>query len=218
AALSINCGQPAGPVAVTVSPGDQTITLLDNGVAPDQASGDGIYTGQWTPPGLGNYTLTFSNAEAVQATVLNNYSVGETSFTYQTITGTKLTLGDDDVATIISPFPVPFGGGAFTTVYVSSNGTLSFTNAFDDFINWYLPLNYLGLVNSMNGPPPALELPVVTLVAPFWEDLYPVKGTDQNVFWQITGSTPNRQLVIEWRNVRTYECQTDENATVTFQV
>src|SRR5208337_3683756 len=217
AALSINCGQPAGPVQVTVSPGDQTITLLDNGVAPDQASGDGIYTGQWTPPGLGNYTLAFSNGETVQATVLSNYSVGETNFSYQTITGTNLNLGDDDVATITSPFPVPFGGGAFSKLYVSSNGTLSFTNAFGDFINWGLPLNYLQLINPMNPPPPTIDQPVVTLVAPLWQDLYPVKGTDQNVFWEVTGAAPNRQLVIEWRNVRGYECQADENATVTFQ-
>ena len=110
AALSINCGQSAGPVQVTVSPGGQTISLLDNGVAPDQASGDGIYSGQWTPAALGNYTLTFSDGETVQATVLNNYSVGETTYSYQTISGTNLNLGDDDVATITSPFPVPVRG------------------------------------------------------------------------------------------------------------
>ncbi len=218
AALNINCGQPAGAVQVTVSPGGQTISLLDNGVAPDQASGDGIYSGQWTPPGLGNYTLTFSDGETVQATVLSNYSVGETTSSYQTITGTNLNLGDDDVGTITSPFPVSFGGGTFTTVYVSANGTVSFTNAFGEYINWYLPLNVLESINSQNGPPPAMDLPVVTLVAPFWQDLYPVKGTDQNVFWQVTGTAPNRQLVIEWRNVRAYDCQTDDNATVTFQV
>ena len=210
AALNINCAQPAGPMQVTVSPGDQTINLLDDGAAPDQAPEDGIYTGQWTPPGLGDYSLTFSNGDTVQATVLSNYTAGETTFSYQTITGTNLNLGDDDVATITSPFPVQFGGGAFSTLYVSSNGTISFTNAFGDFINWDLPLNY-------DGPPPTIDQPVVTLVAPFWEDLYPVKGTDQNVFWDVTGAEPNRQLVVEWRNVRTFECQTDENATVTFQ-
>ncbi len=218
AALSVNCGQAAGPVQVTVSPGGQTISLLDNGVAPDQASGDGIYSGQWTPAALGNYTLTFSDGEAVQATVLNNYSVGETTYSYQTISGTNLNLGDDDVATITSPFPVQFGGGAFNTVYVSSNGTLSFTNAFGDFTDWGLPLNYLLLINGANPLPPTIDLPVVTLVAPFWSDLYPVQGTDQNVFWAVTGAAPNRQLVIEWRNVRTFDCQTDANANVTFQV
>ena len=45
-----------------------------------------------------------------------------------------------------------------------------------------------------------------------------MQGTDQNVFWAVTGTAPNRQLVIEWRNVRTFDCQTDANANVTFQV
>jgi subtilisin family serine protease len=218
AALNVNCGQPAGPMQVTVVPGGQTISLLDDGAAPDQAAGDGIYTGQWTPLGLGNYTLTFSNGEAVQGTVLSNYTVGETDFSYQNISGTNLNLGDDDVASVTSPFPVQLGGGEFSTLYVSSNGTVSFTNAFGEFMNWYLPLNYWQSQNSMNSPPPAIYQPVVTLIAPFWQDLYPVKGTDQNVFWDVTGAAPDRQLVIEWRNVRTYDCHTDVNANVTFQV
>jgi len=218
AALNISCGQPAGPVQVTVTPGGQVINLLDDGAAPDQAARDGIYTGQWAPSGLGNYTLAFSNGQTVQATVLRNYTVGETDFHYQTITGTNLNVDDDSVATITAPFPVQFGGGQFSTLYISSNGTISFTNAFGDFINWYLPLNYLQLINGQNPPPPAIDQPVVTLVAPFWSDLYPVKGTDQNVFWDVTGAAPNRHLIIEWRNVRTYDCHTESNTTVTFEV
>jgi subtilisin family serine protease len=218
AAININCAQPAGPVTVTVSPGSQTITLLDDGIAPDQAAQDGIYSGQWTPPGFGNYLLTFSTGDTVQVTVLNNYVGGESSYNYQSITGTNLNLGDDDVATLNLPFSLQFGGGGFSTVYVSSNGTLSFTNAFDDFLNFSIPVNYFENLNSQNSPPPALLQPVVTLVAPYWMDLYPVKGTNQNVFWEVIGSAPNRQLVVEWRNVRSFACLNDSNASVTFQV
>src|SRR5205823_12383528 len=57
-----------------------------------------------------------------------------------------------------------------------------------------------------------------TLFAAVGTELYPVKGTDQYVFWDVTGAALNRQLVIEWRNVRTFECYSDSNATVTFQV
>lgn len=218
AALNINCAQPAGTVQVTVTPGNQILTLLDNGTGADQAAGDGIYTGQFTPLAPGNYTLALPNGETAQVTVLSNYSAAETSYTYQTITGTSLNLGDDDVATITSSFPVQFGGGSFSNLYVSSNGTISFTNAFDDYTNWYLPLNYLAEINSQNSPPPLLELPVTTLIAPLWQDLYPIKGTNQNVFWQTVGTAPNRQLVIEWRNVGTYDCQANPSANVTFEV
>jgi subtilisin family serine protease len=218
AALNINCALPAGPVTVTVSPGNQTITLQDNGIGPDQAAQDGIYTGQWTPPGYGNYQLAFSTGETVQVTVLQNYVAGETSYSYQTITGTNLNLGDDDVATLNLPFSVQFGGAGFSTAYVSSNGTISFTNAFDDFLNFSIPVNFIESLNVQNPPPPVPLQPIVTLVAPYWMDLVAVKGTSQNVFWAVTGAAPNRQLVVEWRNVRSFDCRTDSNANVTFEV
>jgi subtilisin family serine protease len=47
-ALSINCGAGAGPVTATTSAG-QNFTLLDDGVAPDAAAGDGVFTATWTP-------------------------------------------------------------------------------------------------------------------------------------------------------------------------
>lgn len=217
AALHINCAQPEGVVTVTVMPGNETITLADGGVAPDQAANDGIYTGQWTPPGIGNYELTFSTGDSLQVTVLNKYTVGTTIYNYQTITGTNLNFGDDDLATLNLPFSLQFGGAGFSTVYVSSNGTISFSNAFDDFLNFAIPVNSIENMNPQTPPPPALLQPIVTLVAPYWMDLYPVKGTTQNVFWAITGSAPNRQLVVEWRNVRSFLCRDDSSANVTFE-
>lgn len=59
AALSIDCGQPVGPVTVTTS-GGQTTTLLDDGVAPDRAAGDGIFAGTLTPFETAD-RLTFSS-------------------------------------------------------------------------------------------------------------------------------------------------------------
>jgi hypothetical protein len=56
------------------------------------------------------------------------------------------------------------------------------------------------------------------MVAPFWDDLLPVPNTAQNVFWEVTGTAPQRQFVVEWRNVsRASGCQ-DTAATITFQV
>ena len=218
AVLNINCAQPAGPVQITITPGGQTINLADDGTGVDQASGDGIYTAQWTPPRTGNYTLAFPTGNPVQVTVLSNYSVGEAHPNYETIAGTNLNLGDDDVATVNSPFPIQYGGGAFGKFYVSSNGTISFTNLFSDYINLGLPLNFEQLINPINALPPVEDRAVVTLVAPFWQDLNPLKGSNQNIFWDVTGTSPNRRLIVEWRNVRTFACRNDANATVTFEV
>ncbi|HJV64157.1 MAG TPA: S8 family peptidase, partial [Geomonas sp.] len=51
-AISINCGQAAGPVSVTITPqggAASYLQLRDDGVAPDLAAGDGVFTGSWTP-------------------------------------------------------------------------------------------------------------------------------------------------------------------------
>ena len=209
--ININCSQPTGTVQVSISPGAQTITLLDDGNGSDLAAGDGVYTASWIPPALGNYTLTFPSGDVIQAFVLQNYGfVKQGSSNYVSFTGTNLNLGDDDIAAVSLPFAIPFGGGSFSTLYVSSNGLLSFTNAFGEYVNYSLPLP--------NGVTPARDLPVLTLLAPFWDDLYPVKGTSQNVFWTVLGTAPNRQLVVEWRDVRYYDCRNDPNATIKFQV
>ena len=207
--LNINCAQPNGSVSVQPPSGGEAISLEDNGIGADQAAGDGIYSGQWTPPALGSYTLTFPGSDNVNVQVLNTYvanPVSPADYHYQTISGTNLNLGDDSVATITSPFSIEFGGGSFNNLYVSSNGTISFTDMFGSFVNVGLPTSY--------------ELPqnVMTLVAPFWEDLYPVSGSDNNVFWAVTGSAPNRGLVVEWRNVESFACPGDSSAAVTFQV
>ena len=69
--LNINCANPNGSVSVSVSPGGQTVTLLDDGLGSDQASGDGIYSGQWTPSATGKYTLTFPGNDKVTVNVAN---------------------------------------------------------------------------------------------------------------------------------------------------
>ena len=204
---NINCAAPAGNVTVQVNPGGQTVTLTDDGTSSDQAAGDGIYTGQWTPAATGEYSLGFPDGSSVNVAVLNAYGYQEVPYSYQTITGTNLNLGDDSIATLAAPFPIQFGGGSFSQLYVSSNGTISFTDAFYDLPAYQLdPLTSLTFAQQPS-----------TLVAPFWEDLYPVKGSAQNVFWTVTGTPPNRSLVVEWRNVRSFACRSDVSSTVAFQ-
>jgi hypothetical protein len=204
--LNINCAQPAGSVAVTVTPGNQTITLADDGAGSDQAGGDGIYTGQFVPSALGSYALQFPDGSVVSVEVLSAYGFTKVPFSYQSITGSSLDLGDDSVAEITSPFPIQFGGGNFSQLFVSSNGTISVTDPYGDFVNRLLP----------GGFPSFVQQPT-TLIAPWWEDLFAVKGTAQNVFWQVIGTAPARQLVVEWRNVRSFLCRSDSAVNITFE-
>jgi subtilisin family serine protease len=198
-ALHINCVTSNGPVMVTVTPGDEAVLLQDDGAETDRGAGDGIYSGRWTPLAAGTHTLTFPDGDVVTAQISAPYRYASAPFVYRTIDGTSLNLGDDWAAAITSPFPIAFGGNgnAFTTVYISSNGNVNFTGFFPQFSNAALPTSR-----------------IATLVAPFWDDLYPFLGTAQNVFWAVTGSEPNRELVIEWRDLRHYFCP----GSVRFQV
>src|SRR3989449_415709 len=201
AVLNITCANPGGNVSVTVDPGGQIVSLTDDGLGSDQAAGDGIYSGRWVPLSGGTYTLTFPGGDVVTAQVPSNYSVEPTTFSYRTITGTSLDLGDDSSASITSPFPILFGGMTFPTLFVSSNGNVNFTGSFTAFSNASVPTSQ-----------------ATTLVAPWWDDLFPVAGTGQNVFWAVAGAAPSRELVIEWRNLQQFGCTSDSAATVRFQV
>lgn len=133
--------------------------------------------------------------------VLSNYTFASVPFSYRAITGASLNFGDDSYAALTPPFPILFGNGSFDTLFVSSNGNVNFSGHFTAYSNLSIPTSAID-----------------TLVAPFWDDLYSIFGTGQNVFWAVIGTPPNRELVIEWRDVRHYSCLTDISATVKFQL
>jgi hypothetical protein len=130
-----------------------------------------------------------------------NYAVQSTTYSYKTITGTNLKLYGWTSAQVTSPFAIQFGGGNYNTLTVSGAGTISLTGFGYD---WY----------SIDPIP---DNQTSTLIAPFWTTLYSWgTGTNYNVFWQVVGTAPNRQLIVEWRNV-SYQSQSTTQA-VKFEV
>lgn len=206
AALNVECGRPAGPLSVNVTPGVGPIALADDGVAPDLARDDGIYSGSWTPSlcDIGQFTLSLTGGAAAAVQVggaAGTYRCGRVDADWRAIGGTSLDLDDDGVAPITTPFPVRFGAEEFTTLNVGANGAVSF--------------------HETRVGPGNRDLPTTTfttLIAPFWDDLLPIPGTGQNVFVDVLGSEPHRELVIEWRNVSHFVCRRTPAAAVTFQV
>ncbi len=128
-----------------------------------------------------------------------NYAIESTAYTYNNITGTSLNFNSYyQGVTVTSPFPIQFGGGSFTNLTVGAGGTISFN----------------GFYSPYNDVIPTTQTPL--LIAPMWMLLYPFgTGNNNNVFWEVTGTVPNRQLVVEWRNVGLC-CETTN--TVKFQV
>jgi subtilisin family serine protease len=181
--LSINCDRP-NPTAISVRVAEtgQIINLVD-------ANGSGEFRGQFVAVDLGSFTLEFRQGTTVIDTVIvnaiGNYDPGRlVDADCRTITGTDLGLGDDDAALVSSPFPIAFAGATpgFDELFVGSNGVISFSDFVTDFANEPLP-------TSISQ----------TIVAPFWDDLNPSAGGE--VLFEVVGSAPNRELVIEWRNI-----------------
>ena len=144
-------------------------------------------------PGGTSNALTFTIYKPL------NYSFKSASYQYVPITGTNLNLSPFSAAIITSPFPLHVGGGSFTDVSISGMGTLSF----------------IGGVSFESPIPSSVTFPVI---APFWDFLNPSgSGADNNVFWQVVGTAPNRKLVVEWRNVPYWGAQ-DATDTVKFEV
>jgi hypothetical protein len=86
-------------------------------------------------------------------------SGGRYVLTLSTISGTELTLDDDDFLEVPLPFAFPFQGRSHTSVFVNSNGSLTF-GAGD--------IEYQPTVAAfLSGPP---------RIAPFWSDLAPMYG------------------------------------------
>jgi len=206
AVLNINCASPAGPLTVTINPLGTTITLEDDGIGPDLAANDGIYSATWVEPcAVGDtFTLDFSNGESVTFETSGSkgiYGCTTPPLSWRTFTGTMLNLSDDSSARITPPFPIKFGTGIYSSLYVGANGAISFHQSNFPFTNGSLP-------NSS----------FTTLIAPFWDDLYPLPRSKNNVFWAVRGLRPNRELVIEWRNVWHFNCLSEPSGTVRFQV
>ena len=75
AALNINCAEPNGDVTVTVSPGGQAMTLVDDGMRGRPGGGRRHLFGAVHAAGVGTYTMTFSNGDVVTVAFLAHLHV-----------------------------------------------------------------------------------------------------------------------------------------------
>lgn len=124
-------------------------------------------------------TINFSLAQRSDGT----YRCDAATFSYIDAS-TVLPLSGDNAATQVTlPFTFTLYGKPYGSAYVSTNGFLNFQGSDATAANTSLP--------SLNWPNSAIY--------PFWDDLS--VDASASVRTQTIGTSPNRQFVIEWRNV-----------------
>ncbi len=106
-----------------------------------------------------------------------------------------LTGSDDDGALLTLPFAFQFYGQSYTMICVSSNGLAYFVTdqTFCDSALQKVDFANTDLTSTvLPGDRPA--------IAPFWMDLTFAPAGAGAVYYQTTGTTPNRQFIVEWYN------------------
>ncbi|NNE26634.1 MAG: HYR domain-containing protein, partial [Saprospiraceae bacterium] len=172
---------------ITVSDGDPILECIDATLTLD-ASGD----------------ATLTNADVLDnLTPGTGYSVVESgTFLPDDISAiyTEVALGDDDGIGVPLGFPFSFFETEYTTVYIASNGYLTFTNA---------GLNVWQNTAMGNAAAPN------NAIAVMWDDLRPDTGS--TISYATIGTAPNRRFVVSYDNIRHYT-PSDTGSQNTFQV
>jgi hypothetical protein len=156
---------------------DSLIALFDYDtgvlVASDDDGGAGLLSKIVTPiPADGLYVLamtTYPDFGLIGA----GGSGGRYVLDMKTMTGMILPLGDDSSIEVPIPdFAFPFQGSMWTSVFVNSNGNLTFGTGSTDYSE--------SVYDLLNGPP---------RIAPLWDDLSPNNGGQVSVEWDPTSFT-----------------------------
>ncbi|MEO8096862.1 MAG: hypothetical protein ABI811_04130 [Acidobacteriota bacterium] len=137
-------------------------------------AGNGV-VGLRNPFDLGSKTITF-------APVAGGYTIQSGADTFDTAAaqaGARLPLDDDDSERITLPFAFPFYGATYSSAFVNSNGTLSFTAG---------DLDYSGAFGHFTSGPPA--------IAALFTDLDPLLSSNGVRLLSEAG-----RVVITWDNV-----------------
>ncbi|MGH3662604.1 MAG: carboxypeptidase regulatory-like domain-containing protein, partial [Micromonosporaceae bacterium] len=104
--------------------------------------------------------------------------------------------GDDEVANITLPFKAPLYGEGYRNATVSTNGWISFIQTTSSA--------------AFNREIPDTGTPNAVLY-PFWDDLF--MDAESGVYTRVIGEKPNRQFLVEWRNITFYS---DRNTRLSF--
>ncbi len=105
-------------------------------------------------------------------------------------TGKKILVGVNDgfqQLTSLSGFKPSLYGTTYTSVFVSSNGLITFGSGNASFVNTDLT-----------------AAPLQAAIAPFWGNLVVSGGVNSAVLWQVQGTGANQRLILQWNQCSFY--------------
>ncbi len=172
------------PSGWTILSGQGTDTLR---VIPDTTDGN-VSVQVCNICGCGKRASTFVVADTcVSPANTITYTVSPTTFGFTPLSSpTCVNAGDDWVsAPIPLPFPFYFFGNTYNSLYISSNGFITFLAGQPSGCCSGQCLPNTGTPNG--------------LIAGYWEDLNPASGG--TICYQTVGNAPNRIFVVQFSNV-----------------
>ncbi|TXT62399.1 MAG: hypothetical protein BAJALOKI1v1_950002 [Promethearchaeota archaeon] len=124
--------------------------------------------------------------------ILLDYNDNEYTFSwFDASFGTELLLNDDNYTSYTLPFEFQFYDTNFSTVYISANGYLSFSDS--------TPNDYT------EDPLPSSDLDNYYLIAPFWDDFQTAYGGGGGtIYVQNTEINSQSCVVIQWVDIQHY--------------
>jgi subtilisin family serine protease len=180
---------------------DVSVMILGTPLAPARTDANGMYSFTGVPYGqyeikaepVPCYTAQ-TQSLTVDAAKTMNFSVTQRSdgtyrcekagFSYIEASNILPLSGDNAVTQVTLPFTFTFYGKQYGSAYISTNGLLSFATSDASGANTLIP--------SLNWPNGAIYA--------YWDDLN--VDASASIRTQTIGSAPNRQFVVEWRNVQ----------------
>ena len=139
----------------------------------------------WSAPGDNNWSGTANYYEIRYSTALfYQYSVVPYYWVDGVTGGTIISDGDDISENVSLPFPFTFYGSTYTSLWICSNGFVSFTDNGTSFSNTAIP----------NSASPN------NMICGLWDDLNPAAAGSGKIYYK---SEANR-FIITWNNVYKY--------------
>lgn len=158
-----------------------------------------------------SFTLLIGSSATAFAQV-SAYNFTQNTDTYTSITGTLLEAATGNTTTtnlnsnvypVTLPFNFVFNGTSYSSLNVSTNGFITFGTTAPSATN----TSPLSTATTDDG--------VISVFGRDLSSVFDINGVTGNISWTTTGSAPNREVVIQWKDFRP-NTSTSTTAAYTF--